>query len=343
MGLTKDQESVCREQADKYGLPQAFVLGIVEKESAGRVFWTVGSKRLPAIRPEGHYFYRLLSGAERAKAVSQGLAAQKAGKVHVPGKAEAVYRMFQRMVAINPTAAVQSISIGIGQVMGEHAERLGYPSPQAMYKRACDGIEGQVEIMLRFIMADKRLVKAVRLLDYKTFARIYNGPGYRKNQYDTLLKRYVEKWLGKFAPGGSPECAHIASLGFQSVEEFQEHYGLEPDGIVGPLTRAKIDEAVKAGKKQAKAPVVAPAAVAAGSGSIAVATVGASSMLPSLDTIQGHAETAQAALERLSPVLSTVRTMAHAMPVLAAVLACVAAAGAAYALWRWHQAKLIEE
>jgi peptidoglycan hydrolase-like protein with peptidoglycan-binding domain len=269
-----------RKQADVYGLPQAFVLGIIEKESAGHVFWTVGGKQVPPIRPEGHYFYKYLTGAKRTEAMQKGLAAKKAGTVHVPGKYEAVYAMFNRMVMIDPEVACMSISMGIGQVMGAHFRTLGYSSATEMYRHCCTGLEGQVEIMLRFITADKVLTKAAQTLDYTTFAKGYNGPGYRRNNYDVLLRQYTEKWQGKQAGVLAVEAVagnyaeRIKALGFSTVEEFQEHHGLTVDGRIGPLTRGKLKDVERANRKAIRAPAAASGAVAAGGASTAVVTFG---------------------------------------------------------------------
>lgn len=288
-GLTEDQVSAIRKQADIYGLPQAFVLGIVEKESAGHVFWTINGKHVPAIRPEGHYFYRLLSGAQRTEAMNKGLAAKKAGTVHVPGKYEAVYAMFNRMVAINKEVACQSISMGIGQVMGAHYQKLGYASAQDMFKHCCAGLDGQVEVMLRFITASPSLTRAAQTLDYTAFAKGYNGPGYKKNRYDTLLKQHTEKWQGKEAGAMAVEAhagserERIEALGFATVEEFQEHHGLSVDGKIGPLTRGKLRDVERANRKAKRAPAAASGAVAAGGASTAVVTFGATELSDLVD------------------------------------------------------------
>jgi peptidoglycan hydrolase-like protein with peptidoglycan-binding domain len=288
-GLTESQVATIRKQADVYGLPQAFVLGIVEKESAGHVFWTVNGKQVPPIRPEGHYFYKYLTGAKRNEAMTKGLAAKKAGTVHVPGAYSAVYAMFARMVAIDPEVACMSISMGIGQVMGAHFKKLGYSSATEMYRHCCTGLDGQVEIMLRFITADKALTHAAQTLDYAAFAKGYNGPGYRRNNYDVLLRQHTEKWQGKSAGALAVEAhvgnyaERITALGFGSVEEFQEHHGLTVDGVIGPLTRGKLKDVERANRKAVRAPAAASGAVAAGGASTAVVTFGVTELSDLVD------------------------------------------------------------
>jgi hypothetical protein len=67
--------------AKKMNLEPEAMLAVVEVESGGKAYTQIGDKDMPLIPWEGHYFYRLLSGAKRAEAVRRGLAAQRYGIV----------------------------------------------------------------------------------------------------------------------------------------------------------------------------------------------------------------------------------------------------------------------
>jgi hypothetical protein len=236
----------------KYKVPLEWALGLAEVESAGRAFWTVNGRPEPAIRPEGHYFDRLLHGADQKKARNLGLANPKAGAVKVPGNFEARYRMLEAMRAIDDTAALMSISMGVGQVMGAHYDRLGFDTVQEMWQTARTSLAGQIELMLRFITTDRKIVAAIAANDYATVAKLYNGPNFRVNKYDAKIKKAVETWRAQGSKSyGAPaqdfteEKQAIAKLGFPTVKAFQQAVGLNADGIIGPITRDAIEEAAK--------------------------------------------------------------------------------------------------
>lgn len=86
---------------------------------------------------------------------------------------------------INPDSAMKSTSIGLGQVMGFHFERLGYTTVGEMWDDAKKGEERQIHQMAQFINTDQRLIKALREKDWHQVARLYNGAGYQE-----VAKRY---------------------------------------------------------------------------------------------------------------------------------------------------------
>ena len=92
--------------------------------------------------------------------------------------------------------ALMACSWGIGQVMGMNWESLGYPSLQDFINDMYESEAKQLEAMCRFIKVNG-LVDDMQRKDWVTFARVYNGVAYRKNQYDIKLA----KAYAKFAKG----------------------------------------------------------------------------------------------------------------------------------------------
>lgn len=255
--LRKDIELI----AAKDGIPAENLMAVTHVESAGITFWIVGGKQVPAARPERHYFYRLLKGAERDRAVREGLAHPSLGTL-ANGR-EAVYAVIDRMRAINDTVAIESCSWGLGQVMGENWRRLGYSSAQALLAENMSGSAGQIECMMKFIRADARCLQAIRTGDFTTFARIYNGPGYAANNYDNNMRA----WAARYRPlvgksDAAPEVqtvktqaddqytVRVKKLGYTSIKDFQEKNGLVVDGFWGPFTEKEVlrQEAAKVKK-----------------------------------------------------------------------------------------------
>jgi hypothetical protein len=90
------------------------------------------------------------------------------------------WEAFNDAWSINPESAMKSTSIGLGQVMGFHFERLGYTTVGEMWDDAKKGEERQIHQMAEFINTDQRLTKALREKDWHQVARLYNGAGYQE-------------------------------------------------------------------------------------------------------------------------------------------------------------------
>jgi len=171
----------------------AALLAVSEVESGGKAYARVEGRDEPLIRFEGHYFDRRLSAEKRAKARALGLSAPVAGVVANPRAQEARWRMLARAAAIDRKAAYESVSWGIGQVMGAHWAWLGYGTVDALVAEARSGVAGQVRLMARYI--DKAgLAASLRTRDWTAFARGYNGSGYRGNAYHTRLAAAYERY-----------------------------------------------------------------------------------------------------------------------------------------------------
>ena len=238
----------------------AALLAVVEVESAGRATARVNGRDEPLIRFEGHYFHRLLSGPKRARAIRAGLASPRAGAVPNPRTQAARWAMLGRAREIDRDAADQSVSWGLGQVMGANWRKLGYRDVGALVTEARAGVPGQVRLMVRFIRAHG-LDAALRKRDWRTFARAYNGPAYAKHDYDGRMAkayaRHVRAGANAIETEGveavsTVEPAKAASRWFdvegdrpvlaigargEAVRRVQTQLGLPVDGLYGPMTR----------------------------------------------------------------------------------------------------------
>lgn len=180
--------------------------------------------RRPRILFERHYFHRLTNGAYDATAadISNPDAGGYAG-----GSAE--YDRLQRAMLLNESAALQSASWGIGQIMGENFPMLGYNSVQEMVSDFVQTEAAQLLGMARFIQS-KKLTQALQQQRWADFARGYNGPAYQKNQYDVKLgDKY--SWLG----------SHGIDMTLRRAQTALLYLGYNPggvDGLAGNKTRS---------------------------------------------------------------------------------------------------------
>ncbi len=101
----------------------------------------------------------------------------------------------QKAAALDRDAALQACSWGRFQVLGMNWESLGYASIQdfvnAMYRSEAD----QLDSFVRFVQTNG-LANYLRTKNWAAFARGYNGPDYKINQYDTKLAAGYKKNSG---------------------------------------------------------------------------------------------------------------------------------------------------
>ena len=143
----------------------------------------------PTILFERHVFYQRLSLEH--KLVVQLKAAYQRPDLCNPvaggyGLASAQHGRLQAACQFDRTAALESASWGIGQVMGYQWQALGYPSLQAFINTMYKDEASQLDAMLRYITVN-HLSDALNRHDWAAFARGYNGAGFRQNHYDTKL------------------------------------------------------------------------------------------------------------------------------------------------------------
>jgi hypothetical protein len=180
--------------ADDLGVEVAAIRAVAAVESAGQAFDESGR---PTILYERHYFHRLTGGRH---ALSDPELSQPGWGGH--GSFNAQYRKLERAHALNPGAALQSVSWGRFQIMGTHYQRLGYASPQHMAQAMARSESEHLRAFVRFLQTDRALLRALRQRDWAGFARRYNGSAYRRNRYDTRL---AEEYQRLTAPPPAPQ------------------------------------------------------------------------------------------------------------------------------------------
>lgn len=174
------------------GVSFAAMASVAEVESNGFGFFACGR---PTILFERHVFYRELleQGAAAAElAAKYPNICNPARGGYTGGSGE--YQRFAIAYQLNPEAAICACSWGMFQIMGFHWQALGYPSPQA-FKQAMDISEGeQLKALVKFIEADPILHKALKARKWAEFAKRYNGPAYKENDYDIKLARTYQQF-----------------------------------------------------------------------------------------------------------------------------------------------------
>lgn len=193
--LSREVADALRAAAAEFAVEAAALAAIAELESGGVAHAAFDGRREPLVRFEGHYFDRRLAGEKRAQARAAGLSSPTAGKVPNPAGQAARWRLLDRAAQIERTAAFESTSWGLGQVMGAHWAWLGYADVDAFVAEARSGALGQARQMARYV-AKAGLIPAIARRDWAAVARGYNGPGYAKNRYDKRLAAAFARHAG---------------------------------------------------------------------------------------------------------------------------------------------------
>jgi hypothetical protein len=196
--FTSDIINTVHTIAQQYQLDPAALLAVAEIESAGRTSYLIKGHNEPAIRFEGHYFDRRLSGKALSRARNEGLAHPVAGKITNPSSQSARWLLLERAISINRNAALESTSWGIGQVMGAHWQWLGFTSVDEMIDLARQSIKGQIILMTRFILK-AGLKSSLQKHNWSDFAKRYNGPSFAKNHYHLKLEAAWISWKIRLA------------------------------------------------------------------------------------------------------------------------------------------------
>jgi|GEM_PF-5668082 len=137
--------------ANALNVEPAALLAVAEVESGGKAFALINGRREPLIRFEGHYFDRRLNGPTQVAARKARLAHPRAGAIANPATQAARWAILRRAATIDHQAAHESVSWGLGQVMGAHWRWLGYANIDELVAEARRSVAGQATLMARYV------------------------------------------------------------------------------------------------------------------------------------------------------------------------------------------------
>lgn len=176
--------------------------------------------RRPKILYERHIFHKRTQGRYSAAHpdISSGVSGGYQGDT-------AEYGRLEQAIKLDRQAALESVSWGLGQIMGFNAVKLGYLNTEDMIKKFLDGEDGQLEGSRRFIMNNPMLESAFKSKEWTKVAFFYNGAAYAKNAYHTKLAHYCDLYTIKGTP----------SIGLRTAQAHLTYLGFNPRGVDGIL------------------------------------------------------------------------------------------------------------
>ncbi|MEB3336848.1 MAG: N-acetylmuramidase domain-containing protein [Leptolyngbyaceae bacterium] len=180
-----DYEAVAR----MIGCDVAAVRAVVQIESSGSGFLPDGR---PKILFEAQWFGKFTND-QYNKTHPDISSLTWNPKLYVGGARE--WDRLKKAMNLNPVAAIQSASWGLGQVMGFNFRIAGYSDLEVFVKDMHVSEGKQLMAMFNFIK-NRNLGRHLISRDWAGFARGYNGEGYRQNRYDEKLAAAYRQWAG---------------------------------------------------------------------------------------------------------------------------------------------------
>lgn len=158
---------------------RAFVNGIPTMLFEGHVFWS-------ALKKYGKNPYNYVKGNEN-------ILYCKWTKRYYTGKNSGEYARLQKAIKIHELAAYESASYGMFQLMGNNYKICGYKNSKDFYLAMCKSEDNQFDAFIKFIKY-KGIVPYLRSHNWAKVAYLYNGAGYKANQYDRKLLNAYNKY-----------------------------------------------------------------------------------------------------------------------------------------------------
>lgn len=143
------------------------------------------------------------------------------------------YTRLKRALLLDRQAALESVSWGLGQVMGFNAVKIGHADVESMIAAFAADEAAQIMGCARFITATPALATAYRAHRWDRVAFFYNGKNYAINDYDTKLAAAYQE----FSTRGCPQVA------VRAAQAYLSYLGFDPrgvDGVAGQGTRAAL-------------------------------------------------------------------------------------------------------
>lgn len=179
--------------AERLRVEVATVRAVAEVEAAGRGFLPDGR---PQILYEAHIFHRQTGGRHGAARDHRGV------RLSVPSWDRTLYgragahqhdvRLASAAI-LDWAAAHRACSWGLFQILGTNHAAVGHPTIDEFVVAMMSGAGPHLDAFVGFVQAN-RLDGALRVRDWRNFARGYNGPGFAANAYDTKLAAAYAKW-----------------------------------------------------------------------------------------------------------------------------------------------------
>lgn len=176
------------DDANRLGCDVAAIMAVAQVESVGGGFDPEG---FPKTLFEGHWFYRLTKG--KFAAAHPTLCFPKWTKAYYGKSWHEEKARLGQAILLDRSAALQSASWGMFQIMGFNHAYCGHKTVQQFVTAMCKDENAQLAAFTEYV-ANSGLADELRARDWHRFARAYNGPEYQKNNYAEKLAAAYAKF-----------------------------------------------------------------------------------------------------------------------------------------------------
>jgi hypothetical protein len=176
------------ELAKEFGISIAAIKAIIEVEVGPRQTGFLPSGR-PVVLFEAHWFGYLTN--YRFNNSHPTLSTRNWNRsLYLGGERE--WDRIEAAAKLDWSAAHQAASYGLGQILGVNYKITGFNTIQDFVRAQFESEYSQLKTMFNFIK-NKGLIPAINREDWTTVARVYNGPGFAKNNYHIKLAQAYAK------------------------------------------------------------------------------------------------------------------------------------------------------
>jgi len=214
------------------GIDAATVWAILNVESGKAGYLP---DRRPQILFERAIFHHRTNGAYDVS--NPGISAPTWGG-YSGGAAE--YGRLGQAYALNPDAALQSASWGLGQIMGFNFSPAGFDNAEDFVQAACASEASQLQQFVSFLQ-QTGVAAPLQARNWVTVASKYNGPG----QVGAYSQNLAASYAKLQAPGALPDLdVRAAQLYLRFLSAANGVPGWSPaaiDGIWGPNTQGALN------------------------------------------------------------------------------------------------------
>lgn len=199
--------------AEALGCSVAQIRAVFEVEASGAGWFTdmrgeilaldgpggfLDGSSLPKILFEAHVFDKETGG--RFRSSHPNLSSARWNKaLYVGGQGE--YERLHRAMQLDARAALRSASWGAPQIMGFNHKLAGFDTVEAFVEAMKTGARAHLMAFVAFVKASGLTAALRQITTYhasaEPFARGYNGPGYKANEYHVKIARAFAKWSAK--------------------------------------------------------------------------------------------------------------------------------------------------
>jgi N-acetylmuramidase len=169
--------------AQSLGCEVAAIKAVAEVESRGSGFDSQGR---PTVLYERHVFSRNCTPKGKFDSMPDISAPTGYGRGNY-GNTESQWQKLAKAFALDPVAALKAPSWGTFQVLGENHKACGFADVREFVRLMITSPVGHLQVFVSFIRANPNLLRAIRALDWESFARGYNGKDFKTFGYDAKM------------------------------------------------------------------------------------------------------------------------------------------------------------